>query len=115
MHLHEGCARMVGANGRIDDVAIAIGCAGADLLGIGLRIAHGHTKPEGRMELEVEGLPRFGHSVRFWRRVARELERPPIVVTRTSYVGVEEVRRLVMPNVCIAREGTRGVGYLCAE
>ncbi len=106
---------MVGADGRVDDVAIAIGWAGADLLGIGLRIAHGHTKPEGRMELEVEGLSFFRRPVRFWRWIARELETPLIAVARTSYVGVEEVRRLVMPDILIAGEGARGVRYLRAE
>src|SRR5215510_3968768 len=97
LHLHKCCAGVFADKVRavwvrvIEDVAIAIGCASGDLLGIGLRVAQGHTKPEGWIELEVEGLSTFRRSVRFWCWIARELETPLIAVARTSYVGVEEV------------------------
>ena len=100
LHLHKGDARMVGADGGINDVAITVRRAGADLLGEGLGIAHRHAEPERWMQLEVERLVS-----RVCRcRISRKLEFVQHPVASARHIGVEERLRLVMTNVHILSE-----------
>ena len=91
--------RVLRADGRVDDVAIAVGRAGTHLLRIGLRVAHRHAEPERRGKLEVNALLGERHSARTRCWGAGELQEPPITVARASSIGVEEIRWLVMSNV----------------
>ncbi len=106
LHLHEGNPRMVRAHGRVDDVAVAVRRAGGQQLRERLRIAHRHAKPEGGMELEVEGI---GGGL---RRIARQRQLILHPVSRAGLVGVEQHRGFVMANVDPLTEHLFGVEHL---
>ena len=97
LHLRERRSRMVGADGWIHDVRVAVRGAGAYRFGIGLRVAHRHAEPECWMQLEVERFPSRQRCS--WRWILGKGELPTILVTRTGYIGIEEVRGLVVSNV----------------
>ena len=90
---------MVGADGWIHDVAIAVWCAGANLFGIGLGVAQCHAEPEGRMQLEIEGAPTSLCWQGGWILGKRKL--PGHLIARSRLVGIKEERGFVMPDVLI--------------
>ncbi len=91
LELHEGVSRPAGEARR--DVAVAVRCAGAHLLGIRLGIAERHAEPECRVQLKVEGVRRHR------RRIFGQGHPVLHPVARTWLIRVEEQRRLVMTNV----------------
>src|SRR5712692_3486095 len=51
---------MFSAERRINDILIAVRRTGAQLFGIGLRVAHRHAEPESGMEFKVKGFTGLG-------------------------------------------------------
>src|SRR5262249_49076872 len=103
-HLHECSAgrlseviRRVRVLARLD-VAVAVGRTGHTRIGSALVVTHGHSKPEGRMELEVPG-PAGPGLIGGGRGVGRERQPVLVRISRAGLVRIEQERRLVVTRV----------------
>ena len=98
LELHERGARVVGRDGRVDDVAVTVRRAPRDLLRVGLRVAQRHAEPDRAVQLEVVGL---GHRVAR-RRIVRHDHLVLVAVSRARLVRVDTADGSVVTHVLVA-------------
>ena len=105
LKLHERVARVLadvvrrGGIGAHQVVAVGIRRAFLGVLGSGLGVAQRKAEPEGRPQLEVPRRAALTRGVRLLLRVPGQRHRVGHVVARPRAAGLEQHRRLVVPDV----------------